>query len=217
METPEKIRSDSTGKERGRHRRINIEKPMETSYKNSISIVRQEDSMTEKEAIELETAKQFINLYNSQMGTSFSIVKHSDAPDFHCQDKEGTELKFDVTLTEDHPGDIQGLLGRSDALSLEALKRHNEALERGKASIFEVASCLQDNVFQMAKNRIQSKINKMRYGPNTALVVRDTSGLRWSWETVLGDLASSLDLRNNPFDKGIWLFAFNSNQIFQIV
>ncbi len=174
--------------------------------------------MTEKEAIELETAEKFIDLYNSQMGTSFSIVKHSDAPDFHYQDKKGTELKFDVTLTEDHPGDIQGFLGRSDAIpTIEEMKRHTEALDRGEASIFDVGSCLQGNVFQMAKNRIQCKIDKMRYGSNTALVVRDTSGLPWSWETVLGDLASSLDLRNNPFDKGIWLIAFSSNKIFRIV
>ena len=173
--------------------------------------------MTEKEAIELETAEKFIDLYNSQMGTSFSIVKHSDAPDFYCQDKEGTELKFDVTLTEDRPSDIQALLGRSDARSPEAMKWHNEAVERGEESIFESVSCLQGNVFQMAKNRIQDKINKMRYGSNTALVVRDVSPLGWSWETVLDDLASSLDLRNNPFDKGIWLIAFSNNKIFRIV
>ncbi len=172
--------------------------------------------MTEKEAIELETAEKFIDLYNSQMGTSFSIVKHSDAPDFYCQDKEGTELKIEITLTEDRPGDIQALLGRSDARSPEAMKRHNEAVERGEESIFESVSCLQDNVSQMAKNRIQPKLDK-DYGPNTALVVRDVSPLGWSWETVLDDLASSFDLRNNPFDKGIWLIAFSSNKIFRIV
>ena len=172
--------------------------------------------MTEKEAIELETAEKFIDLYNSQMDTSFSIVKHSDAPDFYCQDKEGTELKIEITLTEDRHGDIQALLGRSDARSPEAMKRHNEAVERGEESIFESVSCLQDNVSQMAKNRIQPKLDK-DYGSNTALVVRDVSPLGWSWETVLDDLASSLDLRNNPFDKGIWLIAFSSNKIFRIV
>lgn len=172
--------------------------------------------MTEKEAIELATAEQFIKLYNSQMGTSFSIVKHSDTPDFHCQDKKGTELKLEITLTRDRPGDIQALLGRSDARSPEAMKRHNEAVKRGEASIFETVSCLQDNVSQMAKNRIQPKLDK-DYGSNTALVVRDVSPLGWNWETVLDDLVSSLDLRNNPFDKGIWLIAFSSNRIFRIV
>jgi hypothetical protein len=172
--------------------------------------------MTEKEAIELDTAEKFIDLYNSRMGTSFSIVKHSDAPDFYCQDKEGTQLKIEITLTEDRPGDIQALLGRSDARSPEAMKRHNEAVKRGEESIFESVSCLQDNVSQMAKNRIQPKLDK-DYGSNTALVVRDVSPLGWSWEAVLDDLASSLDLRNNPFDKGIWLIAFSSNKIFRIV
>ena len=172
--------------------------------------------MTEKKFIELEIAKKFINLYNSQMSTSFSIVKHSDAPDFHCRDNEDTELKLEITLTEDRHGDIQALLGRSNARSLEAMKHHNEKVKRGEASIFESVSCLQGNVFQMAKNRIQPKLDK-DYGSNTALVVRDVSPLGWSWETVRDDLASSLDLRNNPFDKGIWLISFSSNQIFQIV
>ncbi len=172
--------------------------------------------MTEKETIELNTAERFIELYNSQMDTSFSIVEHSDAPDFHCQDKEGVELKLEITLTEDRPGDIQALLGRSDARSPEAMKRHNEAVERGEASIFDFVSCLQGNVSQIAKNRIQPKLDK-DYGPNTALVVRDVSPLGWDWETVRDDLKSSLDLRNNPYEKGIWLITSSGSEIFQIV
>lgn len=172
--------------------------------------------MSEKETIELETAERFIKLYNSQMGTSFRIVKHLDAPDFHCQDEEGTQLNLEITLTEDRAGDIAALLGRSDARSPEALKRHLEAVERGEASIFDSVSCLQENVSQMAKTRIQPKLDK-DYGSNTALIVRDVSPLGWNWETVLEDLASSLDLRNNPFDKGIWLISFESNQIYRVV
>ena len=174
-------------------------------------------AMTEKEIIELETAELFLNLYNSQMGTGFNIVEHSDAPDFHCQDKKGAELNFDITLTEDRSGDIQALCGRSDALSPEAMKRHNEALERGEANIFDLASCLQGNVSQMAINRIQPKIDKMRYGPNTALVVRDVSRQPHDWEAVLDDLAKSLDLSNNPFDKGIWIISFANNKFFRVV
>ena len=172
--------------------------------------------VTEKEAIELVTTEQFIKLYNSQMGTSFRIVEHSDAPDFHCQDKEGNELNIEITLTEDRTGDIQSLLGRSEARSPEALKRHLEAVERGEESIFDSVSCLQDNVSQMAQNRIQPKLY-MDYGPNTALVVRDVSPVGWNWEDAIEDLASSLDLRNNPFDKGIWLISLSSNQIFRVV
>ncbi len=172
--------------------------------------------MTEKEALELETAEQFIKHYNPQMSTSFRIVEHSDAPDFHCQDKEGNELKIEITLTEDRTRDIQSLLGRSEARSPEALKRHLEAVERGEESIFELVSCLQDNVSQMALNRIQPKLYK-DYGSNTALVIRDISPLDWDWEDVIEDLAKSLDLRNNPFDKGIWIISLSSNQIFRVV
>ena len=172
--------------------------------------------MTEKEAIERETADRFLDLYNSQMGASFTIVKHSDAPDFYCEDKEGYELKLEITLTEDRQGDIQALVGRSDKRSPEALKRHLEAVKRGEESIFESVSCLQDNVYRMAKARIQPKLDK-DYGPNTALVVRDTSGVNWSWEDVLDDLKASLDLSHNPFDRGIWLISFVSSKVFRVV
>jgi hypothetical protein len=37
--------------------------------------------LNEKEAIERATADAFITLYNTEMGTSFSIVEYSDAPD----------------------------------------------------------------------------------------------------------------------------------------
>ena len=172
--------------------------------------------VTEKDAIELETAEQFIKLYNSQMCTSFKIVEHADAPDFHCRDKEDNELKIEITLTEDRTGDIQSLLGRSEARSPEALKRHLEAVERGEESIFDWSSCLQGNVSQMAQNRIQPKLYK-DYGSNTALVVRDVSPLGWNWEDVIEDLAKSLDLTNNPFDKGIWLISLSRNKIFRVV
>ena len=172
--------------------------------------------MTEKEKIELHTAEQFIDLYNTQMGTSFSIVDHSDVPDIRCLDKEGNQLNFDVTLTEDRLGDIQALLGRSDARSPEAMKKHNEAVERGEASIFDTVSCLGGNVSQIAIARIQSKIDKMRYGPNTALVVRDVSPLGWDWESVSCNLAASLNLKDNPFDEGIWLISCSSMRICKI-
>jgi hypothetical protein len=172
--------------------------------------------MTEKEAIELATAEKFVGLYNSQMGTSFSIVEHSDSPDLRCQDKEGNKLNLEITLTEDRPGDIQALLGRSDARSPEAMKRHKEAEERGEESIFDTVSCLGGNVVEMARARIQTKLSK-DYGPDAALVVRDVSPLGWDWETVIDGLASVLDHRNNPFDKGIWVIDCGSNKIFRIV
>jgi len=42
--------------------------------------------LNEKEAIERATADAFIELYNRKMGTSFSIIDHSDAPDIRCVD-----------------------------------------------------------------------------------------------------------------------------------
>jgi len=172
--------------------------------------------MTEKETIELETAKEFLKLYNSQQGTSYEIIKHGDAPDFHCQDQDGINLYLETTLTEDQAGDIPALLGRSEAKSPQALKQHLDAVKRGEASIFDSVSCLQGNVSQMAQTRIQPKLAK-DYGSDVALVVRDVSPLGWSWETVLGELASSLDLENNPFDKGIWIISTASRKIYRVV
>lgn len=172
--------------------------------------------MSEKEAIERSIAEKFLKLYNSEMSSSYEITKHSDAPDFICHDKIGNELRLEITLTEDRPKDIQALLGRSNARSPEELKRHLEAVKRGEESIFESVSCLQDNVSYMARSRIQPKLNK-DYGPNTALVVRDTSGVPWAWDSSIKDLSASLDLSNNPFDKGIWLISFVSERIFRIV
>ena len=173
-------------------------------------------NLTEKKAIERSTAEAFLKLYNAEMNSSYEIIEHSDAPDFICRDTVGDELALEITLTEDHPGDIQSLLGRSNARSPEELERHLEAVKRGEESIFDSVSCLQGNVSQMATSRIQPKLNK-DYGPNVALVVRDTSGVPWSWNSAIEGLKASLDLSNNPFDKGIWLVSFMSDEIFRVV
>lgn len=172
--------------------------------------------MNEKEAIERETAEAFLSLYNSQTGSAYQISKHSDSPDFICEDSRGHELRLEITLTENRSGDIQALLGRSDAKSPEALERHLKAVEQGEESIFQSVSCLQGNVCQMLAGRIQRKLDR-DYGPNAALVVRDTSPVPWSWDAVLDDLAASLDLEHNPFDEGIWLVPFMKDRIFRIV
>jgi hypothetical protein len=172
--------------------------------------------VNEKETIERETADAFLRLYNSQFDLSYNILKHSDAPDFLCRDKSGRELRLEITLTEDRPGDIQALLGRSDALSLDVLKAHIRAVEAGKASPFEWSSCAMGNVRLMALNRIRQKLNK-DYGSHAALVVRDTSGIPWSWDSVVGEIAKSLDMKHNPFDEGIWIISFAKDQIFRII
>ncbi|MHC4509768.1 MAG: hypothetical protein ACYTAO_12545 [Planctomycetota bacterium] len=186
------------------------------AYPTRESVKMKGDHSNEKRGIERSTAEAFLKFYNAETNSSYEITEHSDAPDFMCRDEAGDELRLEITLTEDRPGDIQALLGRSNARSPEELERHLEAVERGEESVFDSVSCLQDNVCQVAKGRIQPKLNK-DYGPNAALVVRDTSGVAWDWETVHDDVLSSLDLRNNPFDEGIWLMSFTSNKIFQLV
>ena len=102
-------------------------------------------SMNEKEAIEKATANAFIKLYNSEMGTSFTIVEYSDAPDIRCKDQDGNIFNFEITLTEDRPKDIQAALGRSDHRSVDNLRKHREEVKAGKANPLERVSCLQGN------------------------------------------------------------------------
>ena len=175
-----------------------------------------EKFLNEKEAIEKETADAFIKLYNSEMATCFSIVEYSDSPDIRCIDSKGNTLSFDITLTEDQPKDIQAALGRSDHRSLKALKKHLDDVKAGKASPLEKVSCLQGNVTAMIVSRIQSKLSK-DYGSNAALVVRDSSPLDWDWNLVTDQIKNMLNLKRNPFDKGIWIISYSKDKIFRIL
>ena len=172
--------------------------------------------MNEKEAIEKATADAFIELYNSEMETSFTIVEYSDAPDIRCKDKDGNIFNFEITLTEDRPKDIQAALGRSDHRSAESLKKHLEEVKAGKANPLERASCLQGNVTAMIVSRIQPKLNK-DYGSNVALLIRDSSPLDWAWDVVTDQLIDMLNLKRNPFDKGIWLISYSKDRIFRLL
>ncbi|MCK4849952.1 MAG: hypothetical protein KAT11_01310 [Phycisphaerae bacterium] len=177
---------------------------------------RRKDALNEKEAIERATAGGFLKLYNAQMDSSYEIVEHSDAPEFICLDRSARELRLEITLTEDRPGDIQAALGRSDARDLESLKRHLEAVRQGEESIFDRVSCLQGNVLEMIKERIRKKLDK-DYGPNTALVIRDTSPLDWDWSHVSEQIRMFLDSKRNPYDKGIWIISSDKDRIFQVL
>ncbi len=172
--------------------------------------------MNEKEAIEKATADAFIELYNSKMGTSFSIVEYTDAPDIRCEDSEGNTFNFEITLTEDRPGDIQAALGRSDHRSTEALRRHRSDVKAGKADPLKGVSCLQGNVSAMIVSRIQRKLEK-DYGFNVALVVRDSPGVNWNWVMVCDQIKSMLNLERNPFDKGIWVIPDSEDKIIRLV
>ena len=171
-------------------------------------------ALDEKKSIERATAEAFIFLYNCRMATTFAIVEYSDAPDVRCRDVEGNLLNLEITLTEDRSGDIQSALGRSDARSVEELRKHLADVKAGKANILDRVSCLQGNVVEVLQDRICSKLQK-DYGPNTALVVRDASPLGWDWESVVDRLRDSLDLTRNPFDEGIWIVTYSKDRIIQ--
>lgn len=172
--------------------------------------------MNEKEAIERATAEAFIDLYNRELGTSFSIVEYSDAPDIRCKDSKGNVFNFEITLTEDRPKDIQAALGRSNHRSIEALRQHLDDVRAGKANPLERTSCLQGNVTDMIVNRILPKLQK-DYGSNVALVIRDSSPVCWDWDLVVDQIKDMLNLQRNPFDKGIWIISFRKDRIFQLV
>lgn len=170
----------------------------------------------EKKAIEKATADAFIKLYNSEMGTSFSIVEYSDSPDIRCKEPEGNTFNFEITLTEDWPKDIQAALGRSDHRSIEALRQHLADVRAGKASPLERVSCLQGNVVEMIVCRIKPKLEK-DYGHNVALVIRDSSPLDWDWDLVVDHIKNRLNLLGNPFDKGIWIISYSKDKIFRLL
>ena len=172
--------------------------------------------MSEKKDIERATAEGFIRLYNAKMGTAYRIVDYSDSPDTRCVDSDGSELNLEITMTEDRPGDIQALLGRSDHRSLEALKAHREKVKAGKANVFERVSSLSGNVSAMMISRIQAKLKK-DYGPNTVLVVRAVCPADPDWDLAVDDMKAQLDLSRNPFDKGIWIISYAKDRIFRVV
>ena len=57
---------------------------------------------------------------------------------------------------------------------------------------------------------------KNDYGPNAALVVRDSSGVDWDWDDVIPSIRSRLDPPKNPFIRGIWLLSRVKDRLFQI-
>ena len=146
------------------------------------------------------------------MGASFSIIDYSDAPDVRCEDKEGNSLNIEVTLTEDQPGDIKAALGRSAGVSLEELKK----LAESENNPLNDTNLLQGNVAGMIADRIQAKLTK-DYGSNTALVIRDSSPIGWNWNLVTDQVVDLLDLKRNPYDKGIWVISHSKDKYFRLL
>jgi len=171
--------------------------------------------MSEKTNIEWATGEAFICLYNAEFETTY-LAQPSEAPDIRCVDEKGNQLNIEVTMTEDRPGDIKALLGRSEDRTLEELKIHLAEVKEGKANLFERISSLSGNVTEMVVKRIEKKLSK-RYGPNTALVVRDTSGVNWDWALAVDAIKDRIKSAHNPFDMGIWILSFAKDRIFRVV
>ena len=169
--------------------------------------------MSEKQAIERGTAEGFLVLYNQLLGTDFRIVEMGDAPDARCADSHGNALNLEITTTEDRPGDIKALLGRSNSRSVEALRAHVDRVARGEER--PQFSSLSDEVSDHLVKRLKSKM-KNDYGSNAALVVRDSSGVDWDWDEVNPAIRSRVDLTKNPFGRGIWLLSRVKDRLFQI-
>jgi hypothetical protein len=172
--------------------------------------------MTEMEAIERETADAFLALYNAQHGTSYAVTAYSDAPDVRCADPSGSTFNLEITLTEDRPHDIQALLGRSDHRSVETLRAHVDRVNAGLADPRERVSELGANVAAALIGRIHAKILK-RYGPDTALVIRDVSPLDWDWDLEIPNMRAALADSPIPFDRGIWIINTQKTRIFSVL
>ena len=170
--------------------------------------------MSEKAQIERATAEGFIKLYNEIMDTDYRLLEMSDAPDARFQASTGEILNLEITLTEDDPGDIQAALGRSDKRSPEALREHHARVDAGEEKLKTYSP--EGNVGENAIKRIRSKMSK-RYGSNTALVVRDTSGVDWNWDWVAEKIKAEIEPGTSPFDRGIWIISNSKGRLFRII
>lgn len=170
--------------------------------------------MNEKQRIEQATALGFLVVYNATLRTDFKIIELRDSPDVVCMDSAGNKMNLEITLTEDRYGDIQDSLGRANHRSAESVSKHLANVRNGK-EVLQFSS-LQGNVLNNAVARIKEKLLN-RYGPDTALVVRDTSGVDWDWDTVLNELKDQLNGVCNSFDRGIWIINNSKTKIYHVL
>ncbi len=144
--------------------------------------------MTEKQRIEKATVDAFVALHNKNYGTSYSVREYGDAPDATCVSVLGDILNIEVCVTEDRAGDIPWVQGKT-----------NTRRYQGK-----LGSSLLGNVLTQLGQRLDKK-SLMRYGNQTALVIRDSSGVDWDWEDVKSQVQERLQQSANPFQMGIWI------------
>jgi len=155
--------------------------------------------MNEKEQIEKATVDAFVALHNEIHGTSYSVREYGDAPDAVCVTADGDCFNVEVTITEDRPGDIPWALGRAE-------KRPYQG---------RPGSCLQGNVLAQLADRLDKK-TLMRYGHDTALVMRTSSGLDWDWEDIRPQVEEYLQQCGNPFRMGIWIINRTKTRLHRI-
>ena len=173
-------------------------------------------SDTETQAIERATAEGFLALYNAKEGTDYRVVKVAgpgESPDVQCADSAGNDLWLEVTITEDNPRDAQALLGRSNHKSLAALRDLLHKVRMGAAKM--PINRLNGNVTTILTQRLRRKFEK-RYGPNVALVVRETS-VPWDWELVLPTVHEAFRGTFMPFDRGVWLLSHAKDRLTRVV
>ena len=148
----------------------------------------------EKQQIEDNVAREFLSLYNPQMGSNFEIIEIRDTPDVFCKDSQsGTELFLEITLIEDLPGYIKYLKGKGE-------KPKSPSTRSTAISFF-------DDSVQQLRSSVKDKLLS-KYGKNTALVIKQVSILweKSDWEMVADKVRSDLlDGQEENYGAGVWI------------
>jgi hypothetical protein len=156
--------------------------------------------LTEKQKIELATAKMFLSLYNPEKTTAFEVLKQGDAPDILCRDAQTNEdLALEITLLEDLPGEIKYLRGKG-------------IQPNSKITGTPVRSFFDDVAPQLAK-ALEGKMLSV-YGSKTALVIRQISPI-WGtddWQRIKENIIKEVFRgRELNFGAGIWIICVNGS------
>lgn len=155
---------------------------------------------SEKQKIELATAKKFLQLYNKDYGTAFEVIKSGDAPDVLCRDPDTRkELELEITLLEDLPGEIKHMLGRGRQPT-------SPTTGTGVRSFY-------DDVAPQLERALENKLLST-YGPRTALVIRQVAPI-WGppeWRTIVEQVRKDVFRgREHNFGAGMWLICVDSS------
>jgi hypothetical protein len=157
-------------------------------------------AQTEKQKIELATAKIFLSIYNRDRGTTFNVLKQGDAPDILCHDPNtGAELGLEITLLEDLPGEIKHILGRGQP--------PNSPITGTPVRSFY------DDVAPQLERTLEDKLLSY-YGPCTALVIRQTAPI-WGpedWSMIIERVRKDVFRgRESNFSAGVWIICIDNS------